>query len=175
MGGFIAQQLTLRAPARVTSLTLLATDPGGPDSVSADPAVWSRLTDHSGSPREQATRLISLLFPSPLAEQIDAEFGDLVAAARAALDPAVLRAQEAAMEAWHRDGAPAPNHGETPPTLILHGDLDQVIPAANSEPLAAHWPGAQVEILEGCGHALMAQEPSLAASLIAATRASTRP
>jgi pimeloyl-ACP methyl ester carboxylesterase len=159
MGGFVAQRLTLRAPNRVSSLALLATDPGGPGSVPADPATWSRLTDHSGSAREQATRLISLLFPPPLAERIDAEFGDLVAAARAALDPAVLRGQEAAMESWHRDGASQPAPAEAPPTLILHGDLDEVIPAANAEPLAAHWPGARVEILEGCGHALMAQEP----------------
>ena len=84
----------------MSSLTLLATDPGGPDSVPAAPEAWSRLTDHSGSAREQATRLISLLFPEPLANQIDTEFGDLVAEARAALTPRLLRAQEAAMEAW---------------------------------------------------------------------------
>jgi len=105
MGGFIAQRLAIRVPERVSTLTLLATDPGGPDSVPAAAEAWSRLTDHSGSARVQATRLISLLFPEPPAAQIDAEFGDLVAAARAALDPKVLRAQEAAMEAWHREGA----------------------------------------------------------------------
>lgn len=168
MGGFVAQSLARRAPARVASLALLATDPGGPDSVPADPAVWARLTDHSGSDREQATRLISLLFPPPLAAQIDAEFGELVAAARAGLDPDALRAQEAAMEAWHRDGMTPPAAGEAPPALVLHGELDEVIPVGNAEALAAHWPGAGVEVFAGCGHGLMAQEPRRAAAAIRA-------
>lgn len=106
MGGFIAQRLAVRAPGRVGALALLSTDPGGADSIPAAPAVWAQLVDHSGTPREQATRLISLLFPPELALEIDHQFGELVAAARAGLSPSVLRAQEAAMEAWHRDGQP---------------------------------------------------------------------
>jgi pimeloyl-ACP methyl ester carboxylesterase len=167
MGGFIAQELTRQAPGRVTSLALLATDPGGPEAVPADPAAWARLTDHAGSDREQATRLISLLFPPPLAAQIDAEFGALVAEARAALDPEVLREQEAAMEGWHRErGAASPSATTAPPTLILHGDSDEVIPVANAAPLAARWPGAEVEVLAGGGHALMAQEAERVAGRI---------
>jgi len=166
MGGFIAQRLALSAPNRVSSLALLATDPGGPDSIPADPQAWARLIDHSGSEREQASRLISLLFPPPLATQIDAEFGEVVAAARAALDPDVLRAQEAAMESWHRDGIAAPEPGEVSPTLVLHGDRDEVIPVANAEALAASWRGARVEVFAGCGHALMAQEPRRVAAAI---------
>ena len=165
MGGFAAQRLAVRAPARVAALALLATDPGGPDSVPADPAVWARLTDHSGSDREQATRLISLLFPPPLAAEIDAQFGAIVAAARAALSPQALRAQEAAMDAWHRsgsDGAPS----AAPPTLIAHGEQDVVIPSANAEILAARWPAARVELFPACGHALMAQAPQRLAELI---------
>jgi 3-oxoadipate enol-lactonase len=174
MGGFVAHQLALRAPGRVAALALLATDPGGPDSVPADPEAWARLTDHSGSARDQATRLISLLFPQPLAASIDAEFGEVVAAARAQLLPKTLRAQEAAMDAWHRDGPRPGSHpqavppDETPPALILHGDLDAVIPPANAHALAAHWPGARVDLFSGCGHALMAQEPERAAAMIGA-------
>jgi pimeloyl-ACP methyl ester carboxylesterase len=165
MGGFIAQRLALSAPDRVSSLALLATDPGGPDSVAPDPAAWARLTDHSGSEREQASRLISLLFPPPLAAQIDAEFGVLVAAARAALDPDVLRAQETAMQAWHREGIAASGPGEVPPTLVLHGDRDEVIPAANADLLADRWV-ARTQVFAGCGHALMAQEPQRVAAAI---------
>src|ERR1044071_1345070 len=66
MGGFVAQRLTLRAPQRVASLALIATDPGGPEAVQASPQTWARLSDHSGTPREQAPRLISLLFPPDL-------------------------------------------------------------------------------------------------------------
>lgn len=162
MGGFAAQRLAEASPATVGALGLLATDPGGSESVAADPADWGQLTDHSGPPREQASRLISLLFPPPRAEQIDREFGEIVAAARADLSPAVLVAQEGAMEAWHREDRPPPS--DPAPALVLHGHEDRVIPAANAEPLAARWGAARAEVFPGCGHALMAQEPEGIAS-----------
>lgn len=157
MGGFLAQRLALRAPGRVEALALLSTDPGGPDAVPPEPGAWARLLDHTGTPREQASRLISLLFPPPVAAEVDCEFGDLVAAARAGLSPATLRAQEAAMQGWHASAQPEP--AESPPTLVAHGREDAVIPAANAEPLAARWSAARVELFDGCGHAFMAQEP----------------
>jgi pimeloyl-ACP methyl ester carboxylesterase len=168
MGGFIAQRLACSAPDRIAALALLATDPGGPDSAPAAAADWSRLVDHSGTPRERATRLISLLFPPDLAPAIDRQFGEVVAAAQAQLSPRALRAQERAMESWHRTEHPRRVATASPPTLIAHGDLDTVIPAANAAALASRWPGARVEILAGCAHGLMAQEPRLLADLIRA-------
>ncbi len=164
MGGFIAQRLALRG-RRVEALALVATDPGGPDAERADPALWERLTDGSGPPREQATRLISLLFPPGQAEEIDREFGDEVAAAREAIDPAAARAQEAAMAAWHAKVQPPPGP-DAPPVLAVCGSDDAVIPAANTAALAARWPGARTERLEGCTHGVMAQEPRRLARLI---------
>lgn len=167
MGGFVAQRLAASAPARVAVLALLATDPGGPDAVSAAPEDWRRLTDHTGTPRERATRLISLLFPAALAIEIDRQFGDVVAAAQAQLSPRTLRAQEAAMRSWHGIGQ-LPPAASPPPTLIAHGDIDAVIPVANATVLATRWPGARVEILAGCAHGLMAQEPQQLANRIRA-------
>ena len=166
MGGFVAQRLAVRAPDRVAALALLATDPGGPTSVPARPEDWSLLVDHSGTHRAQASRLISLLFPPDLALEIDRQFGEVVAATRAQLSPLTLSAQEKAMEAWHRDGTPDRETGEALPTLIVHGDLDVVIPAANAGALVTRWPAARMEILAGCGHAVMAQEPLHVADLI---------
>ena len=80
MGGFIAQRLASVAPERVEALVLLSTDPGGAEAVLADPEVWARLTDRSGSPREQAARMIASLFPPETAAEIDRRFGGLVAA-----------------------------------------------------------------------------------------------
>lgn len=166
MGGFVAQRLALRAPRRVESLVLLSTDPGGRAATPADPAVWQRLTDHSGPPREQASRLISLLFPPPLATEIDRRFGDVVATARAQLPPAALCAQEAAMDDWH-DEEQAPPGDNAPRALVLHGSEDVVIPAANATTLADRWRGAEVELFAGGGHAFMAQEPERVADRIA--------
>ncbi|HEV7483023.1 MAG TPA: alpha/beta hydrolase [Solirubrobacterales bacterium] len=168
MGGFVAQQLAERAPTQVSALALLATDSGGPEAVPATPGDWARLVDHSGTPREQATRLISLLFPADLAEEIDRQFGEAVAAARAGLSPTVLAAQEAAMEAWHREPRGESEGVKGLPVLVAHGSLDAVIPPANAGMLAARFPGAVVEVFDGCGHALMAQQPQRLAELIIA-------
>jgi pimeloyl-ACP methyl ester carboxylesterase len=166
MGGFVAQRLALRAPDRVAALALLATDPGAPDSIDADPQIWARLTDRSGTAREQASRLISLLFPPPLADDIDREFGEVVAAAREKLSRRTLLGQEAAMDVWHKRPSSRGEVLDLPPVLIAHGDLDEVIPPSNAMALRATWPGAEVHLFPGCGHALMAQEPQRLAELI---------
>jgi pimeloyl-ACP methyl ester carboxylesterase len=166
MGGFIAQALAAAAPARVGSLALLSTDPGGPDCVAAAPEVQARLIDRSGTPREQASRLLALLFPPDLAASADANFGELVAAARAALPAAGLRAQEEAMRAWHARREPLPAIDPPIPTAIVHGALDQVIPLANAELLGRLHPGARVEVLPAAAHAPMAQDPGAVAEPI---------
>lgn len=164
MGGFVVQRLAARAPHRVEAMALLSTDPGGSAAIPADPGVWARLVDHSGTPREQATRMISLLFPAEPAAEIDRRFGDVVAAARAELSATTLTAQERAMAVWHGEDQPRPS--QAVPVLVVHGDEDVVIPPANAEALAAHWPGARVEPIAGGGHAFVAQEPQRLADLI---------
>jgi len=164
MGGFVAQRLAVDLPSRVEALVLLSTDPGGPAAVRADPHIWARLTDHAGSPREQAARLISVLFPPDAATEIDRAFGDVVADARARLSLRALRAQEAAMEAWHATDQPAAPSGVR--ALVACGDEDVVIPPANSELLAARWPGSRVERFAGGGHGFMAQAPARLAAAI---------
>jgi pimeloyl-ACP methyl ester carboxylesterase len=171
MGGFVAQELAARAPQRVERLILLATDGGGPEAVPASDPVWDRLTDHSGTPRDQASRLIALLFPPSVAPAIDERFGDLVAAARRSLRPATLRAQERAMQAWHREPADRRLAAIEAPVLIACGTEDVVIPPANSGLLAAALAGARLERFGGGGHAFMAQEPQRLAALITTTGA----
>lgn len=103
-GRIIAQTLAVEYPERVDKLILLSTDSGGTDADLASPAVWSRLIDTSGTPHEQAHRLLFLLFPNEVAETFYHKFGDIVAAARAHLSPDLLRRQAAAMDAWHSSG-----------------------------------------------------------------------
>jgi pimeloyl-ACP methyl ester carboxylesterase len=166
MGGYVAQRLALRAPQRVSAMVLLASAPGGPTAVAPEPQAWELLTDHSGTPREQATRLISLLFPPDVAPGIDRQFGDVVAAARAELSTRALDAQERALVAWH-DEAPQLPGSDSPPVLAICGSEDVVIPPQNSELLATFWSSARSECIAGGGHAFMAQQPERVAALIA--------
>jgi pimeloyl-ACP methyl ester carboxylesterase len=146
VGGFIAQALAVNHPAHVDKLVLLSTDPGGPGTELASPAVLAQLTDMSGSPHDQARRLLSVLFPSDLADSIYREFGDVVAAARVGLRDRLgeLRA----------------------PVLVATGTEDVVIPASNGLSLVNAIPGAWLAQFSGGGHAFMAQHPHRLADLI---------
>ena len=93
LDGCIAQTLALEHPARINKLILLSTDPGGTDAKLASPDVRSRLADMSGTPHEQARRLLSVLFPADLAESIYQKFGGIVAAARAQLTSSAGRSR----------------------------------------------------------------------------------
>jgi pimeloyl-ACP methyl ester carboxylesterase len=156
MGGFVAQRLAVRVPKRVDALALMATDPGGSPAVRADTAHWSALTDHSGTPREQASRLVPLLFPPALAPQVDQLFGDLIAEGRAQLDHEAVAGQQRAMHQWHATDQPRP--AIVPRTVVLHGTEDVLIPFENADRLASVWTGARVERFDGAGHAFMAQD-----------------
>ena len=166
MGGFVAQQIAATAPDRIRRLALLSTDPGGTEALIAAADAWDRLVDHGGTPREQATRLLSLLFPPGVAEGIDAEFGEVVATARGLLSPLALTAQARAMNRWHVEPADQRIAGIAAPALIAAGALDEVIPPANSERLHEALAGSELEIFDGCGHAFMAQEPQRLGEMI---------
>jgi pimeloyl-ACP methyl ester carboxylesterase len=166
MGGFIAQRLAMKYADRVDKLILLSTDPGGTDADLATPAVWSRLIDTSATPHEQARRLLSLLFPSSVAESFYRLFGDMVAAARAQLSPDLLRRQAAAMDAWHRDGVAGRLNEIRVPVLIATGAEDIVIPPSNALKLLNAIPGAWLAQFPRSGHAFVAQYPQAVAGLI---------
>ena len=65
--------------------------------------------------------------------------------------------------------------GPRPALVLLHGGLDAVIPASQSDALAAQWPGARVQHFASAGHNdLQAFDPYLAA-VRAAVRAAVAP
>jgi pimeloyl-ACP methyl ester carboxylesterase len=166
MGGFVAQELAARHPERVSVLILMATDPGGPAAVMAEAEATARLFDHSGTPREQATRLLGLLFAERVAQEVDAQVGDVVAAARAKLSPEALGAQERAMAAWYEEPSDRRSAAIAAPTLVMAGEDDIVIPAANAPLLAEAIEGAQLRTFPGAGHGFIAQEaPSVAGAI----------
>ena len=166
MGGFIAQTLALQHPNRVNKLILLSTDAGGSEADLASPAVWSQLVDTSGTPHDQAKRLLSLLLPSDVAESFYRKFGDIVAAARARLSPDLINRQAAAMDSWHRNDAGDQLRGINAPVLIATGSEDVVIPPSNALKLVNAISCAWLAQFPHGGHAFMAQYPRQLADLI---------
>ena len=166
IGGFVAQTLALQHPGRVNKLVLLSTDPGGADADLTSPAVWSQLVYTSGTPREQARRLLFLLFPSDVAELFYRQFGNIVAAGRARLSADLVNRQAAAMDAWHRNGVGNRLREISAPVLIATGAQDVVIPPSNALKLLNAIPGAWLAQFPRGGHAFMAQYPRPLADLI---------
>ena len=94
MGGFIAQAFAVKYTDLVDKLVLLSTDPGGTEADIASPQVWLELLDTSGTPNEQAWRMLFLLFPTDVAESFYRQFADIVAAARARLSVELLNRRQ---------------------------------------------------------------------------------
>ena len=165
MGGFIAQALAMKYEDHVDKLVLVSTDPGiEADLASSD--VWSKLIDTSGTPDQQARRLLFLLFPNDVAESFYRQFGDIVAAARAKLSGELLKRQAAAMDAWHRNGGASQLRQIRKPVLIAAGTEDIVIPSSNALKLVNAIPGAWLVQFPHGGHAFIAQYPRAFADLI---------
>ena len=166
MGGFIAQALAVKYADRVEKLVLLSTDPGGIEADLASADVWSKLLDTSGTPNEQARRMLFLLFPIDVAESFCRQFGDIVAAERARLSVELLNRQAAAMAAWHGNGLTSQLQHLRVPVLIVTGTEDIIIPASNALKLVNTIPGGWLaQFLHG-GHAFIAQFPRALADLI---------
>jgi pimeloyl-ACP methyl ester carboxylesterase len=119
-----------------------------------------------GRPMSRRVRLLSLVFPSDVAESIYSEFGDIVAAARAQLSPDLVNRQVAAMDAWHRTGVGNRLREINVPVLIATGTADIVIPPSNALRLVSAIPGAWLAQFNGGGHAFMYQYPRPLADLI---------
>jgi pimeloyl-ACP methyl ester carboxylesterase len=166
MGGFVAQALALKHADRINKLVLLSTDSGGIKADLASPDVWAELLDTSGTPHEQARRLLFLLFPKDAAKSFYREFGGMVATARAQLSVELLNRQAAAMDAWHRNGVARQLRDIRMPVLIATGTEDIVIPASNAMKLVNAIPGAWLAQFPNGGHAFMAQYPRPLADLI---------
>lgn len=166
MGGFIAQMFALHCPEATKKLILLSTDPGGPNADRTSTAAWSQLIDTSGTPHEQARRLLALLFPADVAESFYRQFGDIVAAARARLSPDLVKRQAAAMDRWHRVGLGSRVRQIQVPVLIATGTEDTVIAPSNSLKLANAIRGAWLAQFPHGGHAFIAQYPRTLAALI---------
>jgi 3-oxoadipate enol-lactonase len=168
MGGMIAQEVAASSPERVDALVLLASDSGGPLACQCSRDVGERLFDHSGTPHEQARRLLDLLFPPRLADGLYRQFGDVVAAARAKLSAEALTLQEKALSERYEASADERLAAIKAPALVATGADDIVIPAENSPILAERLENSWLAHFPGCGHAFQAQEPQRLAALIAA-------
>ncbi len=165
MGGMVAQELALAHPERIRTLALGCTYCGGPGSSLASPAVAQRLVEslRSGD-RASALRTGWEICISPRFRD-DPELYDAYLA-RAQQRPVARDVILAQMQAIAVHDTSARLSGLEPPTLIVHGSADDLIPVQNAHVIAGHMPHARLEILDGAGHLFFWEEPLRSAELV---------
>lgn len=154
MGGLISQELALSFPDRVRSLCLMATHPGTAHA-EWDPEALSMLGNRGEMTVQEAAEQ-SLPFnyaadtPRERIEQ-DWEVRFPLAASPAGYLAQLVGAS--AWSGWERLGT------LTVPTLVVHGELDRLVPPGNGRKVAAAIPGAELVLVPGANHLLMTDQP----------------
>jgi len=165
MGGMVAQELVLRHPERVRTVTLGCTYCGGPGSSLAGEEVVQELgaAQMSGD-IEQALRTG---YSINLSEQFRADEGNYAAFREMALAvPARLPTILKQMQAIGGHDTQSRLSSIDKPTLVIHGTADRMIPVENGELIARLVPGARLELLEGVGHMFWWERPEESAAFV---------
>ena len=156
MGGTIAQELALTHPEAVDRLLLGCSAPGGADVVIDQEAIALLGSRGAMTPDEAAEAAIPFIYaPGTPRADIDA---DLAVRAAHPTDPVGFAAQLTdAVLAWRGSLDRLP--GLAIPTLLVHGDLDRLVPIENSRRMAAVLPNARLEVLAGASHIFATDQP----------------
>ena len=165
MGGMVAQELALGHPDLVLTLTLGCTYAGGEGSRLTDPAVIQRLMVASMSgDRELALRTgweVNASAAFAAAPGNYEEFREMAARLPAPI-PVLLQQMQATLA--HDTSSRLASLDV--PTLVVHGDEDQMLDVSNAGQIAALIPGARLETFEDTGHLFWWERPQESAALV---------
>ncbi len=164
MGGYVAFEILRRAPERVVRLALLDTSarPDTPEQTAQRQALL-RLA-RTGTFKGVTPRLLPrLVHPSRLADPTVTE--PIFAMAASIGRDGFLRQQTAIMGRPDNRSLLA---AIRVPTLVLCGRDDQLTPPALSEEVAAAVPGAELVLVDECGHVSPLERPDIVTAALAA-------
>ena len=154
MGGAVAQEFVRQFPDRVLSLILCATSPGGPQATYAKASVVEVMRDLDGLSPEQAARRIWKVTYAPGYLERHRVLAEDQMRREIAL-PTPLHAADLQFQAFAEfDGSKALT-GIRCPTMVLTGDLDELIPPQNSALMAKLIPDAKLIVIPGGGHRVL--------------------
>ncbi|MCU1672946.1 MAG: Lipase/esterase [Frankiales bacterium] len=161
MGGLIAQEIALSAPDRVLSLCLTATHPGIANAVLNPEAMAVLMKRGEMTPEEAAATSIPFNYaPATPRERIEEDWAvrfPLAASNEGYMAQAVGSSQ---WNGYDRIDAIAA------PTLVLHGELDALVPPANGTLIAERIPGAELVLVPDANHVLMTDQPERVAEVL---------
>ena len=156
MGGMIAQEVAIRWPERVRSLTSIMSTTGDPRLPPPTPEVMNVFTKPPPKTAEEyieANVAAWLIFRGP--GYPEDERRDRARAIRAARRGLNLEGGQRQMLAVYASGSRKKTLlSVKAPTLVIHGADDPLLPLAAGEDTAASIPGAKLVVLPRMGHAL---------------------
>jgi 3-oxoadipate enol-lactonase len=155
MGGMIAQEFAIRYPARVERLILGCTACGGSNAVPAAEKVLQVLMARATmTPEEGAEAMVPYIYDaSTPRERIDQ---DLVIRRSVYPTPQGYLGQVQAIVAWSCFDR---LRSITAPTLVIHGENDQLVPPENAKIIADRIPGAELVMLPHASHIFTTDQP----------------
>lgn len=165
MGSYIAQELASRNPERVNKLVLYASVPN-PSMFPPSQEVMAKLEDTTGTPEEQGSRWISLLFPEKWLENNSERIKEIFYKPMGTIVPENIGKQSMAIDKWN--GLEERLGTLTHPTLLIAGKEDVLVPPSNSTYLKEKLPSATLSLIENTGHGLIFQDPDQFSQLLIA-------
>ena len=154
MGGAIAQDFVRQFPDRVLGLVLCATMCGGPRAIYAPPSVIRVMRELDGLKPEEIARQIWSVTYSPGYLENHRELAESQMRREIAA-PTPLHAADLQFQAFAEFDCSKALPNIQAPTLVLTGDLDQLISPRNSKFIASRVPGASLIVIPSCGHRVM--------------------
>lgn len=163
MGGMIAQHFALTHPARVRSLVLMCTTPGGPRSAGYEEMVRRAeeafaIDDIAAAMTPERARDFALeLFTPEFLAKPGPGFAQM--AGTTMQFPSTLAGMKGQMRAIldHDTFDRLPEIAA--PTLVLAGDADPMVLSENSRILASRIPNAELELFPALRHGFNAEQP----------------
>jgi pimeloyl-ACP methyl ester carboxylesterase len=164
LGGMVAQELVLRNPKRVRRLVIGCSYCGGPGASLRAPGPLRMMTAMQTRDVEQAIRAayVSNLSADFVADEHHYEPFKEASLAITAPVNVIMRQAKAA---FAHDTSARLGSVETP-TLVLHGDEDDMLEYLNGELIAKLIPGARLHTFERTGHLFWWEHPEESAALI---------
>ncbi len=150
-GGFVALDLALRYPERVDKLVLASTSFGGPNHVAPSMQVLAAFANTEGlNTSERIRKYLTVAF-SPAFVESDGNAVDRFCQLREenSVPQEVYMQQLQAALTFNVEKDVGKIRAQT---LVITGDEAAVVPAQNSQNLAAAIPNARLEFIRGTGH-----------------------
>jgi 3-oxoadipate enol-lactonase len=161
MGGMIAQEFTLQYPNRVRSLILGCTAAGGPHAVQTEPEALQALLSRDVTPEQAKENIIPFIYDAATPRgRIDE---DMAIRMKWYLTPQGYMGQLQGIFGW---GAYSRIQQITAPTLVIHGETDRLVPAANGRLIAEKIPGAKLVVIPNASHIFETDQPAAAQNAV---------